>query len=105
FKDINIVPSDLQIPPESQNCVGLGIVRGIDPVSKLFYIVTPLHIDQIVNVNLILRGAGVEYPVSMMLDGFENVRTTVPYVTYTVAEGIGGMARKIRTNLQRRKHQ
>ncbi|KAJ3289046.1 Polynucleotide 5'-hydroxyl-kinase nol9 [Rhizoclosmatium sp. JEL0117] len=103
--NINIVPSDLQIPPESQNCVGLGIVRGIDPVSKLFYIVTPLHIDQIVNVNLILRGAGVEYPVSMMLDGFENVRTTVPYVTYTVAEGIGGMARKIRTNLQRRKHQ
>ncbi|KAI9338438.1 Pre-mRNA cleavage complex II protein Clp1-domain-containing protein [Obelidium mucronatum] len=104
YKDLNIIPSDLQIPPQTQNCIGLGIVRGIDPVSKTFYIVTPLSESDLSRVNLIVRGAGVEYPVAMLMDGFENVRTNVPYITYTAAEGVGGMAKKVRTNLQRRKH-
>ncbi|KAJ3060574.1 Polynucleotide 5'-hydroxyl-kinase nol9 [Podochytrium sp. JEL0797] len=104
YTDLTVVPSDLQLPPQTQNCVGLGIVRGIDPVEKCFYVVTPVHGDQLARVNLLVRGAGAEFPVSMMMDGFENQRTNVPYITYTVAEGVGGMAKKIRTNLQRRKH-
>ncbi|KAI8611895.1 Pre-mRNA cleavage complex II protein Clp1-domain-containing protein [Chytriomyces sp. MP71] len=103
-KDLRIIPSDLQIPPQHQHCVGLGIVRGIDPVSRIFYVVTPVPADQLERVNLIVRGFGMEYPASMLTDGFENVRTTVPYATYTAAEGIGAIAKKPRSNLLRRKN-
>ncbi|KAJ3213797.1 Polynucleotide 5'-hydroxyl-kinase nol9, partial [Chytriomyces hyalinus] len=97
--DLKIIPSGIQIPPQSQNCVGLGIVRGIDPVSKLFYIITPVPLEQLKRVNLIARGPGVEFPASIWTDGFENVRSAIPYITYTAAEGIGAIAKRPRSNL------
>ncbi|KAJ3403333.1 Polynucleotide 5'-hydroxyl-kinase nol9 [Chytriomyces hyalinus] len=102
--DLKIIPSGIQIPPQSQNCVGLGIVRGIDPVSKLFYIITPVPLEQLKRVNLILRGPGVEFPASIWTDGFENVRSAVPYITYTAAEGVGAIAKRPRSNLLRKKN-
>ena len=34
-----------------------GLVRGIDPESKFFYIVTPMSINQLAKVNTLLKGA------------------------------------------------
>ncbi|KAJ3212877.1 Polynucleotide 5'-hydroxyl-kinase nol9 [Entophlyctis luteolus] len=69
---LQLIPSDIQTHPRHQNCVGLGIVRAIDPAAKLFYVATPLALDQICEVNLIVRGgAEINFPSSMMIDGFE----------------------------------
>lgn len=43
-----------------------GIVRAVDPVSRLFYIMTPLQPDGLVEVNCLLRGA-LELPQALVL--------------------------------------
>ncbi|KAJ3129740.1 Polynucleotide 5'-hydroxyl-kinase nol9 [Physocladia obscura] len=102
--DISIIPSDIEIHPRFQNCVGFGVIRGIDIARKLFYIVTPTPFVQLSGVNLIVRGSfDVNMPTSMFIDGFENDRTNLPYITYTPNEGIGAMAKRTRTKLLRKK--
>ncbi|KAL6065833.1 Polynucleotide 5'-hydroxyl-kinase grc3, variant 2 [Balamuthia mandrillaris] len=38
------------------NCLGLGIVRGIDPDKHLFYVSTPIPLTRLEQVNTLLRG-------------------------------------------------
>ncbi|EDO26402.1 predicted protein, partial [Nematostella vectensis] len=42
--------------PHSLECLGLGIVRNVDPVNKLFYILTPVPLDVLKRVNILLKG-------------------------------------------------
>ncbi|PIK44355.1 hypothetical protein BSL78_18797, partial [Apostichopus japonicus] len=37
-------------------CLGVGLIRGIDPVSKLFYIITPAPSEQLQRVNALVKG-------------------------------------------------
>lgn len=47
-------------------CFGFGIVRGIDPIKQEVYIATPLTLQQLQNVNALLKGA-VNLPNQLLL--------------------------------------
>ena len=44
----------------------LGIVRNIDPVNKLFYILTPVPLDKLKRVNLLQKGS-LEIPACLLI--------------------------------------
>lgn len=46
-------------------CVGLGIVRGIDISKQLFYVITPVPVSTLQNVDMFLQGF-IEIPVSVL---------------------------------------
>ncbi|XP_046342656.2 uncharacterized protein LOC124123529 isoform X1 [Haliotis rufescens] len=52
----DLKPRLLKTLPVCQ-CLGLGLVRGIDPKTKLFYIVTPLTQDELGKVNVLVKGS------------------------------------------------
>ncbi|CAL5214661.1 unnamed protein product [Lathyrus oleraceus] len=43
-------------PENSPWCLGLGIVRGIDTVKGVLYVITPVPVDSLKKVNLLLQG-------------------------------------------------
>ncbi|TVU21473.1 hypothetical protein EJB05_31109, partial [Eragrostis curvula] len=64
-------------------CVGLGIVRGIDVQKGLLYLITPVPLDRLQNVNLLLQGL-IEIPTSLL-----QVRGCVsPYMSTNVLHKI-----------------
>lgn len=38
------------------HCVGLGLLRSIDPISETMHIITPVCIEQLSTVTIIIRG-------------------------------------------------
>lgn len=44
----------------------IGIVRNIDPARKLLYVLTPLPLDRLQQVNVLLKG-NIEIPAAIML--------------------------------------
>ena len=44
----------------------IGIVRNIDPARKLLYVLTPLPLDRLQQVNALLKG-NIEIPAAIML--------------------------------------
>ncbi|XP_031552289.1 polynucleotide 5'-hydroxyl-kinase NOL9-like isoform X2 [Actinia tenebrosa] len=80
-------------------CVGLGMVRNIDPNNKLFYILTPVPLDQLQRVNTLLKG-NLEIPATLLL---KERRPGSPYVSSEFSYDIKGAGvRKVRYNLQRK---
>ncbi|KAH6584986.1 hypothetical protein BASA60_000726 [Batrachochytrium salamandrivorans] len=75
--------------PHFTRCVGLGIIRSIDPQLGQFYVVSPVPSHVLSSVNLIVRSPGLELPMCLIINGYENTRTHLPYTTYTPAEGVG----------------
>ena len=78
------------VPPHTplvQNCVGLGLIRGIDISNQCFYIITPVPLEVLQNVGLLVRG-GHEFPVAMLGKG--------PYTTTAEPEGVGATATRNR---------
>lgn len=49
-------------------CIGLGIIRAIDPSQHLFYITTPVPLKDLVRVNTIMKGE-IEIPTLALLEG------------------------------------
>jgi hypothetical protein len=78
------------------------MIRAINIELGLFYIVSPVPADIIVKTNTLVRGSGMDLPVNLFVDGFENVRNDLPYMTYKAPEGLGGLSKRIRF-LQRKK--
>ncbi|KAJ3323668.1 Polynucleotide 5'-hydroxyl-kinase nol9 [Boothiomyces sp. JEL0866] len=72
--------------PLNQNCVGLGLIRAIDPSEQCFYVLTPVPVDILQNVNLFLKGS-IECPLYL----FTNRSKNYPYVSFDSIEGIGGL--------------
>ncbi|KAJ3274641.1 Polynucleotide 5'-hydroxyl-kinase nol9 [Terramyces sp. JEL0728] len=77
--------------PLKQNCVGLGLIRAIDPTDQCFYVLTPVPQEILQNVNLFLKGS-VECPLTLFANGYKND----PYVSFDSIEGIGGAETKNR---------
>ena len=61
FIEENKLPVILGNAPECE-CVGYGILHGINPVDKTFSILTPVNPEKLVNVNTILKGS-IDTPV------------------------------------------
>jgi hypothetical protein len=79
IKDLRIIGgigSNVLIPNE-HHCIGLGIVRGIDPEKGLYYVSVggAINLDRIKDVNRLVRAPGNELPVCSIMDGFSVSRS------------------------------
>lgn len=96
--DNNNTPFFLAESPVAE-CIGLGIVRNIDPGRKLLYVLTPLTLDRLQQVNALLKG-NIEIPAAIMLS---TKQATAPYVSSEFSFDVRGAgSRKVRPNLLRR---
>ncbi|KAI9098722.1 Pre-mRNA cleavage complex II protein Clp1-domain-containing protein [Phlyctochytrium arcticum] len=103
---LQIIPSQVTLSPDSHHCVGLGLIRGIDVENEQFLVVTgPIPLALLQQVNTFVRSAGVDMPVSLMMAGYEDIRTPLPYTTPFASEGVGSLAWRTRRNLMRRRGQ
>jgi len=50
-----------------EECVGLGLVRAVNAEKRLLYIITPLGVQQLQRVDVLVRGRGLEVPVIVLL--------------------------------------
>ena len=82
------------------NCVGLGIIRAIDPLLKIFYILTPVSKTLLEKVNVLMHG-DIPIPITMLLQGYPGY--TVPYTTVMETEGQGASHMKTK-HLGRKKY-
>ncbi|RIA93095.1 hypothetical protein C1645_819814 [Glomus cerebriforme] len=95
--------------PTEYTCLGLAIIRSIDPTSHTFHILTPLPSSALFKTNAIVKGT-LELPVWLMLDHTKNSSLGVcgvqwkraPYMSIEAGEGVGNAAQKIRRNIKRR---
>nr|XP_006820500.1 PREDICTED: polynucleotide 5'-hydroxyl-kinase NOL9-like [Saccoglossus kowalevskii] len=96
------VPSFFEFTPISR-CVGLGVIRGIDPKRKLFYMLTPVSSVELGHVTTFLKG-DMTLPNDVLLQ--ESYDTDVPYVISKFSYSVTGSgAVKIRRNLLRKTSQ
>lgn len=101
------------VSPYQYTCLGLGLVRAIDPDQRKFYVLAPYSQTQLVKVELMIRGS-LELPICCTIDG--GIRRTafsdvvdrngiiVPYVKFGTPEGAGAVAWRVRRNIQRKRH-
>lgn len=96
--DDNNTPYFVEKSPVAE-CIGLGIVRNIDPARKLLYVLTPLPLDRLQQVNALLKG-NIEIPAAIMLS---TKQANAPYVSSEFSFDVRGAgSRKIRYNLLRK---
>ncbi|XP_065178777.1 polynucleotide 5'-hydroxyl-kinase NOL9-like [Sycon ciliatum] len=83
------------------HCVGLAVIRAIDPERKLFQVCTSLTDEELQSVDLILKGR-LELADSFLQDS-QHSRQSVPYMSSDFSQSITGAgAMKHRKNLKRR---
>ncbi|NWR82014.1 NOL9 kinase, partial [Centropus unirufus] len=82
------IPEEIRCPAEGPvllaqtplcDCVGFGIVRGVDMEKKLYYILTPVPPESLRKVNCFLLG-NVTIP-NCVLVGQHGIEGEIPYVT------------------------
>lgn len=96
----NNLPSFLMENPITE-CIGLGIVRNIDPAKRVLYVLTPLSLDALHQVNTLLKG-NLEIPAALFLS---TKQVNAPYISSEFSYDLRGAgARKVRYNLLRRKN-
>lgn len=70
-------------PPSSHyNCIGLGIIRGIDVVNGKFHIITPLPFSQLLKVNALVKGE-LNVPINHLTN---EVQTTDTWAVLSLPE-------------------
>lgn len=79
-------------------CVGLGIVRGIDIFKGLFYVITPVPVCTLQNVDMFLQGF-IEIPVSLL----QSQRLICPYMSSNTISREGTGAASVKYSKQRDK--
>ncbi|CAB9519931.1 Polynucleotide 5'-hydroxyl-kinase [Seminavis robusta] len=85
---------------EQLGCVGLGLVRAIDRVQRVFYVLTPVDSHRLKDVN-VLVGCGMDVPVEFWFRGVS--AEAVPYQTFAPSTAtVGGDPMKSRNNIGRR---
>ncbi|XP_063173766.1 polynucleotide 5'-hydroxyl-kinase NOL9 [Candoia aspera] len=85
------------------DCLGFGIVRGVDMARKLYYVLTPVAPENLRRVNCLLIG-NIAIPNCIFLN---QARTDgeIPYVTSAYNYEVSGAGKlKIKKHLQRREH-
>uniref|UniRef100_H2YPZ6 NOL9 C-terminal domain-containing protein n=1 Tax=Ciona savignyi TaxID=51511 RepID=H2YPZ6_CIOSA len=63
----NLQADDIIPPPHPCQCVGVGLVRGIDHDSGVIYVLSDLSLDQLLTVDCIIRGNSA-VPEPLMLE-------------------------------------
>ncbi|XP_048417673.1 polynucleotide 5'-hydroxyl-kinase NOL9 isoform X1 [Stegostoma tigrinum] len=89
--------------PPLCDCFGIGIIRGINLEKRLYYILTPVPVARLKQVNCLLIGA-VTIPHSLFRNQPE-VTGELPYVTTDYSFDISGAGKiKVCKQLRRREH-
>lgn len=66
---------------QGNRCFGSAIVRGIDSVNRLFYLLTPEDQEVLESVNCIVRPSGVFIPDQMITEQMNYSQSSaVPYI-------------------------
>ena len=102
-KDVEEREDGLQVLSEAPcvECVGLGLIRAIDQAAGLFFVLTPVPLDQLMRVDLFIKGR-TETPVILLGD---DPALAVPYLAADVlSRPEGGGSHTPRKNIMRRKH-
>ncbi|XP_054856949.1 polynucleotide 5'-hydroxyl-kinase NOL9 [Eublepharis macularius] len=85
------------------DCLGFGIVRGVDVVKKLYHILTPVPPENLRLVNCLLIG-NIPVPNCVFLNQ-AGIEGEIPYVTSEYNYGISGAGKlKMKKHLKRREH-
>ena len=87
--------------PPGAECVGLGIVRGIDMERGLLYVLTPVAPRVLRSVNVVLRGQ-VDLPVELLADTASAVAEPYLVSDAITTLGAGGSVMRSRSNIKRR---
>nr|CAG8480885.1 15729_t:CDS:2 [Entrophospora candida] len=106
----NLKRSTLPSPTEHQ-CLGLAIIRSIDPTNHTFHILTPLPPTILFKTNAIMKG-NLELPIwsrsskgVMVSFGVCGIPwNKLPYMSVEAGEGVGSTARNNRRYLKRRQY-
>ena len=82
------------LPPNETSCLlGLGIIRSIITTSAVeesllpkinLQVLSPISLDTIENANVIVRGCGLEFPVTMLISGYEVHPTLIILTIYFI---------------------
>ncbi|CAG8510144.1 310_t:CDS:2 [Diversispora eburnea] len=89
--------------PSESYCIGLAIIRSIDPINHTFHILTPLSLVQLQRVKAIVKGK-LELPIWVMLDHTSNTSIgicgvpwkRIPYMSFEAGIGLGNEAQRVR---------
>ncbi|KZS90966.1 hypothetical protein SISNIDRAFT_414745 [Sistotremastrum niveocremeum HHB9708] len=92
-------------------CLGLALIRSVDPQNHLLHVLTPVHPSFLGECRVLVKGE-IELPIWGFLPG-DNERDNgdggewgeggeVPFLEWRGVVGIGGEKRKLRRNLMRR---
>uniref|UniRef100_UPI00398E933A polynucleotide 5'-hydroxyl-kinase NOL9 n=1 Tax=Pristiophorus japonicus TaxID=55135 RepID=UPI00398E933A len=85
------------------DCFGVGIIRGINLEKRLYYILTPIPVAKLKQVNCLLMGA-VNIPHSLFRNQ-PGVTGEVPYLTSNYSFSLSGAGKiKVCKPLRRREH-
>lgn len=83
-------------------CIGLGIIRVVDSASQSFFIATPVPLEAVKRVNILLKGE-LEMPSVLFLVG-QVIEAKTPYLTTSSLPkvGSGSAQMKSRLNIKRK---
>ncbi|XP_077168880.1 polynucleotide 5'-hydroxyl-kinase NOL9 [Paroedura picta] len=85
------------------DCMGFGIVRGVDMDKKLYHILTPVAPENLRSVNCLLIG-NIPIPNCVFLNQ-PGIEGEIPYITSEYNYGILGAGKlKMKKHLKRREH-
>ena len=89
--------------PQSQ-AYGLGLIRAIDPAKQIYYVLTPVPLTFLKNVDTFLLGVGCSIPYTLLLEDKRYVDST-PYLSCEVNyDAAGSAVHRSRHNILRRSH-
>ncbi|TPX36291.1 hypothetical protein SmJEL517_g01423 [Synchytrium microbalum] len=68
-KKLALLKTQTILPARNTHCVGLGLIRAIEQTDTeiILYVITPVRLNMLQKVNLIVRGGGFEAPVSLLV--------------------------------------
>jgi polynucleotide 5'-hydroxyl-kinase GRC3/NOL9 len=109
-RELRYEPTRSLPSPDQYTCIGIGLIRGIDPERRMYHLLAPYPLEQLSRVTMLVRGHA-ELPVWCMVDdsarktALSNVVNcygqTIPYVKFGATEGVGALSWRVRHNIMR----
>ncbi|RKP10145.1 hypothetical protein THASP1DRAFT_22118 [Thamnocephalis sphaerospora] len=111
--ELLVLRRDLPAPAAQRyTCLGVGLVRAIDPVRRLYMVVAPYTSEQLARVTMLARG-NIDLPVWCMVDGgarrtalssaVDHSGHAIPYAMFGAPEGVGAVTWRARRNIMRKR--
>ncbi|KAF1326326.1 Polynucleotide 5'-hydroxyl-kinase nol9, partial [Globisporangium splendens] len=93
-------PPRILLKPAHAPCLGVGLIRTVDVEARVLYVLSPLPIDMLARVNLLVRG---NFPLEALILG--SSAANEPYVVTDVlsSEGTGAAVMQSRNNIKRKR--